>query len=327
MTLIVTDTYEQVNGVSTTYKNMVIQSDYTIAVLHPGMFKYTSARLYPEVQICTQPLEVWKTLKKLQPPSMHIATEGVLGIVARHYCRHYKIPYTTAYHTKFPEFLKEIAHVPEFITYAFLRWFHKGSKAILTTTKTMCQELTEHGFKNAVSWTRGVNLEELGEGRVTSNLSHATKPLLLSVGRVSKEKNLDVFCQLNKNKYRLRMVGDGPYLEELKAKYPWVEFAGYKHGKELGQEYADADCMVFTSHTDTFGLVMIESMCMGTPVAAFKVTGPTDAIHLGQTGYYNKNLNRAITDALDLDRELVMHHARQEWSWANAYKIFHHYTK
>jgi len=320
MNLIVTDTFEQVNGVSTTYKNILKLSPGQLHILHPGMFKWTSFSVYPEVQICTEPVKVWKTIKELTPTHVHIATEGVMGVVARTYCEYHNVPYTTAYHTKFPDFLYELAHVPKGITWAFLRWFHKHATAVLTTTETMCMELYEQRITNAVSWTRGVDVELFGQPR-TEQIQHE-KPVLVSVGRVSREKNLDAFCKLDTNKFQLQLVGDGPYLEELKQKYPNVEFLGYKHGYELGQIYANADCMVFTSLTDTFGLVMIESMSMGTPVAAYPVTGPTDAITHGTTGFYYEDLNKAINECLSLDRDIVAVAAHNKWSWQQAHDIF-----
>jgi glycosyltransferase involved in cell wall biosynthesis len=320
MKLIVADTYDQVNGVSTTYKNIMKLAEDDLHLMHPGLFKWKSSEIYPEVQLCVEPVKVWNAIKKLNPERIHIATEGMMGLVARTYCKWYGVPYTTAYHTKFPDFMKELLGIPMWATWAFVRWFHKGSSCVLTTTTTMCMELEMHGFKNVEAWTRGVDTEALGEARTSTVLR--TKPILISAGRVSKEKNLDVFCQLDTDRYQLRVVGDGPYRAELEAKYPQVEFVGYKHGRELGQAYADGDVFVFTSLTDTFGLVMIEAMSMGTPVAAFDVTGPVDAVTQRVTGHCYNNLNLAIKNSLMLNRREVAEFARNHWTWDHAYNIF-----
>ena len=316
--LIVTDTYEQVNGVSNTYKNLLKISKEKIDIIHPGQFKWRPSPLYPEVQLCTEPLKVYKHIKGLKPKHIHIATEGMLGLMARIYCERHSVPYTTSFHTKFPEFLKKIAHIPECITYSYERWFHKHSQTILVPTQGMKEELEENGFENQIDvWTRGVAKELIAPKRT------ATKdPVrLLSVGRVSKEKSLDEVCMLS-DKYHITVVGDGPYKQTLEGRYPKVDFVGYKFGEELAKIYADHDVFVFPSRTDTFGIVMIESLCNGTPVAAYDVTGPKDVIQNGITGYLGNDLEENIRLCLELDCAKIKRSAVKEWSWEKALDIF-----
>ena len=202
------------------------------------------------------------------------------------------------------------------ITNWLLGKFHSG--LVLTTTQSMVNELKENNigkFQYAIS--RGVNSNMFINPRHTHTLY---KPKLVSVGRVSREKNLDVFCQLS-DKYHLTVVGDGPYLSELKSKYPNVMFTGMLHGCDLVNCYRSSDVMVFTSLTDTFGLVMIESMYTGTPVAAFNVTGPIDVIDNGITGYMGEDLNKSIEHCLVLDRKTCSDFARDKWTWSNTWKI------
>ena len=315
--LIVSDTYDQVNGVSNTYKNLIRESQYTIEILHPGMFTNIRAPLYPEVQLVVNPREVYLAIKRLEPRQIHIATEGVMGLVARSYCKNHSIPYTTSYHTKWPEFFNRLAHIPESWIWPYVRWFHKHSKCLLVPTQSVKDELQDKGFNNKIeTWTRGVS-EELIASKRTKNI----QPRLLSVGRISKEKGLDDVCRLS-NKYQVTVVGDGPYLNELKEKYPKVIFPGYKFGRELAEYYASHDCFVFPSRVDTFGIVIIEALCNGTPVAAYKVTGPQDIIRNGETGYLGENLEHNIELCLQLNCSIIKSKSIKEWSWTKCLKIF-----
>lgn len=318
--LIITDTYEQVNGVSNTYKNIEKIADIELKIIHPGNFKWRSAPGYPEVQLITEPLKAYQHIKELGNlyDRVHIATEGPLGLLARMYCEKHDKEYTTSYHTKFPEFIKKLMYIPEFLTYGYERWFHKHSKAIYVPTQSVKQELEDNGFKNEIIvWTRGVAKELIATNRT------ATKdPVkLLSVGRVSKEKNLERVCELS-DKYHVTVVGDGPYRQTLEKKYPKVEFVGYKFGKELAKIYADHDVFVFPSKTDTFGIVIIEALCNGTPVAAYDVTGPKDIVRQNIDGFLGSDLELNIRLCLDLDCAKIKDHAVKEWSWQKCWKIF-----
>lgn len=316
--LIVSDTFDQVNGVANTYKNLIKESKEYINILHPGLFKTIKAPYYPEVQLVVDPWKVYGAIKKINPEHLHIATEGVMGLVARQYCTNNNITYTTSYHTKWPEFMRKIIGIPETWSWHWVRWFHKNSKSILVPTPEVKRELEAHGFKNRIAvWTRGVAKELIASNRTANQ-----NPIkLLSVGRVSKEKNLDEVCRLS-DKYQVTIVGDGPYRQALEEKYPNVTFVGYKFGEELAKIYADHDVFVFPSRVDTFGIVMIESLCNGTPVAAYNVTGPKDVIRHGETGYLGENLEENIRLCLSLDCSIIKSTSVKEWSWANCLKVF-----
>ena len=319
--LVITDNLrDQINGVVTTFKNIEVlaRSDgFNVVYIDPGQFPHCSCPGYPEVKL-SWPWAIGKKIQAAKADHIHIATEGPLGFAARIYCDLHRLKYNTSYHTKFPEFLNKMYKIPECITYAYMRWFHKHSGRVLTTTQTMVDELKSHGFDGDIRpWTRGVN-----RSIFTSKLrgKTASKPILLSVGRVSKEKGLDDFCKLEYDAVKV-VVGDGPYRAELQEKYPDVCFAGAKFGEELALYYANADVFVFTSRTDTFGIVIIEALACGTPVAAYPVPGPIDILENGVTGYMSTNLKNNIDNCLKLDRKLV-EQASHKWSWANCWTIF-----
>jgi glycosyltransferase involved in cell wall biosynthesis len=316
---IVTDAWlPQVNGVVTTLTNIVKQAEsegWEVLVIHPGMFPTISAPKYPEIRL-SWACGVKKRIESFSPDHLHIATEGPLGLAARISYR--REQYTTAYHTQWAPFLKDIICIPKSITWKFVRWFHEHGK-VMVPTPSIQQELIDHGIKSdVVLFGRGVDLTLLNP---TITHKPNKKPVLLSVGRISVEKNLDVFCQLDTNKYDLVVVGDGPYLPKLKEKYPHIRFTGMLKGTDLANEYIAADCMVFTSVKDTFGIVIIESQCMGTPVAAYPVKGPIDVIQ-NNTGSMNLNLETAIENALMLDRNECAKAARQHYSWSSSWQQF-----
>jgi glycosyltransferase involved in cell wall biosynthesis len=228
------------------------------------------------------------------------------------------IPHNTAYHTKFPEGLKKLFGIPEFVTWRFVRWFHKHSGRVLTTTDSMVTELQAHGFDGEViSWTRGVDRDIFHP----AHRVQTTSRYLLCVSRVSKEKNLEAFFEMDFPGYLKIMVGDGPMLETYKKQYPDVHFTGFRTGVDLARYYANAEVFVFPSRWETFGIVMIEAMACGTPVAAFPVQGPEDVVDEGVTGCLNDDLKQAVRDALMLDRQRVWEGSAR-WSWERAWDIF-----
>ena len=320
--LIVTDNLpNQINGVVTTYKNIeacATVDGYNVVYIHPGRYGYVDCPMYNEVKI-TYPRKIGKTIKEINPDHIHIATEGPLGLSARKYLTKLGIRYNTAYHTNFPEGIKKLLGVPEAITWAYVRWFHKHAGKVLTTTDTMVKDLQSHGFDGEIiSWTRGVDREIFYP---SVNRVKTMHPVLVCVSRVSKEKNLEDFFNIQYIGARKIMVGDGPMLEEYRAKYPDVEFVGAKRGIELGDYYRMADVFVFPSRWETFGLVMIESMACGTPVAAYPCQGPLDVVDEGVTGCMNDDLKQAVKDALMLDRTKVWEGSAR-WTWEKAWKIF-----
>ena len=319
--LIVTDNLpDQINGVVTTYKNIeacAVRDGYSIDYLDPRSFSHIDCPGYNEVKI-SYPRNLGKKIEKINPDHIHIATEGPLGLWARAYLSKRSIRHNTAYHTKFPEGLHKLFGIPEFLTWRFVRWFHKHSGKVLTTTDTMVKDLKDHGFDSeVVSWTRGVD-RDIFNPTLRKDLP---AKYLLCVSRVSKEKNLEEFLKLDYPGYQKIMVGDGPMLETYKKQYPNVHFTGFKTGTDLARYYANAEVFVFPSMWETFGIVMIESMACGTPVAAFPCDGPKDVIEQGVTGFMNESLSDAIDGCLQLNRDRVLK-GSQRWSWDNAWKIF-----
>lgn len=315
---IVTDAWDQVNGVVTTLTNLIREAEadgWEVMVIHPALFPNRAAPGYPEIKLCW-PWGVRKMVRKFDPDHLHIATEGPLGLMARISFRRWS--YTTAYHTQWAQYLKRLFRVPESLTWRFVRWFHQHGK-VMVPTESIRQELIQNGIRaEVVLFGRGVDLSML-----KPYITHTKnpRPRLLSAGRVSKEKNLDAFCQLDRDRYDLVMVGDGPYLQTLMRQYPWVQFLGMLRGPDLANEYVRADCTVFTSHTDTFGLVIIEAQCLGTPVAAYPVKGPVDVM-LPETGAMDPDINRAISAALLLDRGICAKIAQDRYNWPAAWRQF-----
>jgi glycosyltransferase involved in cell wall biosynthesis len=321
--LIITDNLQdQINGVVTTYKNIehyALLDGYHVDYLDPRRFRYVDCPKYNQVKL-SWPHQMGEKIKEIDPDHIHIATEGPLGLFARIYLTKLGIRYNTAYHTRFPEGLKKIVNMPESISWSYLRWFHKHCGKILVPTESIKRELLEKSFTNEiVSWTRGVDREVFLPRLDKTN--GTTMPLLVCVSRVSKEKSLELFFEMQYPGARKIMVGDGPMLEEYKKKYSDVEFVGFKTGSELVDYYANADVFVFPSSWETFGIVMIEAMACGTPVAAFPTTGPIDIIDQGITGYMDLDLATAVKNCLQLDRTQVEFYSRK-WDWKNAWQIF-----
>jgi glycosyltransferase involved in cell wall biosynthesis len=321
--LIITDnTQDQINGVVTTFRNIeapASRDGYNIVYLDPGQFRHFNCLGYPEVKI-SWPWRIGKKIQALRPDHIHIATEGPLGLAARCWLDRHDWLYNTSYHTKFPEFLKKIYHVPEAVTYWYVRWFHKHSGKVLTTTRTMVEDLRQHGFRgDLIPWTRGVDRTVFRSDLRAETV--AGRPILVNVGRVSREKGLDDFCELEYPGATKIIVGDGPYRRDLERRYPDVIFAGVKVGRELAEYYANADVFVFPSVNDTFGVVIIEALACGTPVAAYPVPGPQDIIEQGITGHMSNDLRTSVDVCLGLDRARVESQSLC-WTWDNCWQIF-----
>ena len=316
--LVVTDNVQdQINGVVTTFKNLedhASRDGYSVVYIDPREFPNFACPGYPEVRL-SWPHGISKKIKALQPDFIHIATEGPVGLFARWWCERNIIPYNTSYHTDFPKFLKTMYKIPVNWTYWYLRWFHKNSHRVLVTTQTIKQDLASHGFERMIIWTRGVDRSLTPAPR-----EERVRPMLLNVGRVSAEKGLDKLACLQDD-YTLVIIGDGPYMKEARRLLPKAYFIGYKQGQELVNYYHNADVFVFPSSTDTFGLVMIEAMAQGTPVAAFPVQGPIDIIDPDLNGYMDWNLKRAVELCLPLDRDAVKL-SSDIWCWRRCWQIF-----
>ena len=259
-----------------------------------------------------------RMIENSRPCVIHIATEGPLGFTARQYCVKRGIPFTTAFHTKFPEYLNARFKVPVQWTYAAMRWFHKPSRSIMVATPTVERELISFGFKNIKRWSRGVDTNLFRPG--DKAFFDLPRPVSLYVGRVAVEKNIEAFLALDHPGSKV-VVGDGPKLQHLKEKYPDVLFAGVKEGEELARHFAAADVFVFPSLTDTFGLVLLEALACGVPVAAYPVAGPLDVIGTEPVGCLNEDLGTAVKTALTVPPEKCRAHA-ERFSWSASVSQF-----
>ncbi len=316
---IVSDAWEpQINGVVTTLKRTceeLATLGHRAEVIGPDRFRTLPCPGYRSIRLALWPASrLTRLLDDLAPDAIHIATEGPLGQAARRYCLDRGLDFTTAYHTQFPEYLALRTPIPARWTYAGVRRFHAAAARTMVATPSQQAALEQHGFRNLVRWSRGVDTA-LFRPRDKAYLV-APRPISMFMGRVAVEKNLDAFLKLDLPGSKF-VVGDGPALASLRERYPTVRFTGFKHGEELAQHLAAADVFVFPSRTDTFGLVLLEAMACGVPVAAYPVTGPKDVVVQGVTGVLHEDLAHAIRQALRLDPEDCVAHART-YSWRNA---------
>jgi len=300
---VVTDAWRpQTNGVvrtlSTTVE-MATRLGHELIVIEPGQFRTFPCPTYPEIRLALMP---WRTLgqrlKAFGPDAIHIATEGPLGAAARSWCLRNRRPFTTSYHTRFPEYVRARVPIPLAVSYAHLRRFHGAAARTLVATPTMQRQLESMGFTNLVRWSRGVDLDLFHPRR--KDFLDLPRPVFLYCGRVAVEKNVEDFLKLDLPGTKV-VVGDGPARTGLEAKYPGTCFAGYRFGEELARYVAAADVFVFPSRTDTFGLVLLEAMASGVPVAAYPVTGPVDVVRNGSTGVLADDLRAAALAALKIN--------------------------
>lgn len=321
--LIVSDAWHpQINGVVRTLEWMVREAPkfgVDLQVLGPARFRTMPMPSYPEIRLAlAHPRSIRRAIRAEAPQAIHIATEGPLGSVARRFCIKHGLGFTTSYHTRFPEYLAARLPVPESWSYAHMRRFHNAATACMVATPSLDEELAAKGFKNLVRWSRGVDLERYFP-RPAVKLPYPG-PIFVYVGRVAVEKNLEAFLDLDLPGTKL-IVGGGPALESLKARYSQAVFVGPKVGEELAEYYAGSDVFVFPSRTDTFGIVLLEAAASGLPVAAFPVTGPKDVITDPKVGVLREDLQAACLAALDLKREDCAAFA-QNHSWHESAKAF-----
>jgi glycosyltransferase involved in cell wall biosynthesis len=312
----------QVNGVVNTLRETITclrQKGFEVLLLGPHDCKTVACPTYPEIRLAWRPYTyIAKRLEAFCPDYIHISTEGPMGLAARRYCRHHQLQFTTAYHTRFPEYLHARFKLPQAITYALLRWFHGASKSMLVPTQKVQASLQQQGFTNTALWGRGVDTQHFSPG--TRHKNHTAPPVFLYVGRVAVEKNIDAFLALDLPGKKV-VVGDGPMRKILEQRYLDVQFLGAKNRQELPAIYRQADVFVFPSKTDTFGLVLIEAMACGVPVAAFPVAGPTDVVADGVSGALDDDLGLACERALLLCRETTRAYALR-FSWEAATQQF-----
>lgn len=314
--------HPQVNGVVRTYQRLseeVQAFDSRLSILSPSDFRSFAFPLYPEIRLALpDQKKAARLIEEADADYIHIATEGPVGRMARRFCLRKGRTFTTSYHTKFPEYLEALARVPTQWTYRALRTFHNAGAGTMVATASLAEDLEARGFDNILPWTRGVDTELFKPRDV--RLFGAENPVFLYVGRVSKEKNVRAFLDLDLPGRKV-VVGDGPQKQVLERDYPEVTFTGAKTGEELARHYASADVFVFPSLTDTFGLVVLEAMASGVPVAAFPVTGPIDVIEHGVSGIVGDDLKSSALQALNLDRRSVQRHA-ERYSWRQATERF-----
>ena len=317
--LLATDAWSpQVNGVVITLGRTVRELEaagHRIEVIGPDRFRTIPCPSYPEIRLALAPFARFAALARaFAPDTVHIATEGPLGQAARRWCLAERLAFTTAYHTRFPEYVRARVRLPVAFTYAWLRRFHAPSRAVMVPTRSIRDDLDARGFRNLALWSRGVDTDVFRPGPRLPNGWRA--PVFMYVGRVAVEKNLDAFLGLDLPGTKV-VVGDGPQRTELQSRHPRAIFTGARHGEDLAAHFRSADVFVFPSRTDTFGLVLLEAMASGTPVAAFPVPGPIDVVAPGRSGVLDDDLHAAALAARGLDRALVRDCAL-EYSWQRA---------
>jgi glycosyltransferase involved in cell wall biosynthesis len=320
---LITDAWRpQINGVVTTLSTVaerLAAAGHSIDLITPDQFRNWPCPTYPEIRLalgCGQSLR--RRLDTWCPDAIHIATEGPLGLAARAYCQRRGLPFTTSFHTLFAEYVNVRTGLPLSWGYRFLAWFHNAGARAMTATPSLVEELRQRGFRNPVLWSRGVNTELFRPLR--EKLLPGPGPRMVYVGRVAVEKNIEAFLSLDApgTKY---VIGDGPQRREMQQKYPEVFYLGYKQGEDLARHLASADVFVFPSLTDTFGLVMLEALACGVPVAAFPVRGPLDVILSEKVGCLDEDLGQAVARALTLSREDCRQYALG-YTWEHCARLF-----
>ncbi|MGD8999767.1 MAG: glycosyltransferase family 1 protein [Granulosicoccaceae bacterium] len=317
----------QTNGVVTTLNKtaaILEKEGHEIEFITPQGFKTIPMPGYPSIRLALRPYnKIAERLDDCCPDAIHIATEGPIGAATRKYCLKYRLPFTTSYHTQFPEYIRLRVPIPLWLTYSFLRRFHSKAQRTMVPSQSMQQRLSDRGFRNVVVWGRGVDADLFKP--TDKGLLKDERPVFMYVGRVAIEKNIEAFLQLDLPGAKY-VVGDGPDMQVLQQKYPDAVYTGFLYGHELANHLAAADVFVFPSLTDTFGVVMLEAMACGTPVAAFPVTGPTDVVIDGVTGCLNSDLREAALEATKLDPANARAYALAH-SWQDCTRQFFNYLE
>ena len=323
LTLVTDAWHPQVNGVVTTLSTLVkhlTEIGIAVDVIQPNDYPNVPLPSYPEIRLAVKTADLHQRIRDFKPDALHIATEGTLGWKARRFALKNDWPFTSSYHTQYPEYVRARWPIPLKLSYAILKRFHSAASRTFVPSQSMQQLLQQAEFKNLVMMTRGVDEQVFNPAR-KKELAYA-RPIMLYVGRVAPEKNIEAFLDLDLPGTKL-IVGDGPQKTDLQNRYPEVVFAGIQKGAELAEFYASADVFVFPSKTDTFGVVNIEAISCGTPVAAYPVTGPKDIITEGTNGALDEDLEQAILSALKLSTNPEQISASiPEYSWQTAAQQF-----
>jgi len=320
--LVATDAWHpQVNGVVRTLTHMAEAATafgVEVSFLTPQSFRTVAMPSYPDLRLALPGrVNIARLIADACPDSIHIATEGPIGLLVRRYCRQHQLPFTTSFHTRFPEYISARLPIPESWIWAALRWFHGASEAVMAATPALASELRARGFRNVVLWPRGVDAGQFYPRAVDLGLP---RPVFLCVGRVAVEKNLEAFLELDLPGTKV-IVGDGPARAALARNYPRAVFLGARHGEQLAEAYAAADVFVFPSKTDTFGLVLLEALASGLPVAAFPVTGPRDVIGNHPVGALNEDLRIACLAAVTISPQACLEFAKRH-TWEASARSF-----
>jgi glycosyltransferase involved in cell wall biosynthesis len=315
---LITDAWKpQVNGVVRTLASVtehLSRFGHEVELIAPDQFTSFPCPTYSEIRLALAgPRQVGRRIERFAPDAIHIATEGPLGWAARHWCMRRGLAFTTAYHTQFPEYVARRTGLPAGLFWPLIRRFHQPSSTIMVATQTIRNELAAQGIGPLAHWSRGVDVATFQPDHAPPDLFFKLpRPIQLYVGRVAVEKNIEAFLA-NDHPGPKVVVGDGPALQSLKARFPETHFLGRRMGDALAACYAGADVFVFPSRTDTFGLVMIEALACGTPVAAYPVAGPRDVLS-PEAGAMSESLEAAIAGALELRRESCLAYGRS-FSW------------
>lgn len=332
---IATDAWHpQVNGVVRSIaktKDGLEAAGHDILMVTPERFRTIPCPTYPEIRLALGARRaIARMLDRYRPDVVHISTEGPIGWAVRRWCIRNKRAFTTCFHTRFPDYVAVRTGIPEKWIWPMMRRFHNAAERTFVATPTLEAELTARGIRNVHIWPRGVDLTQFGPRKpFHPAMKDLAGPILLNVGRVAPEKNLEAFLSLDTAGSKV-IVGDGPALADLKERFPDAVFLGALHGEELASAYASADLFVFPSRTDTFGLVIIEAMASGLPVAAFPVAGPQDILGPGDCGMHggtasvgalDERLDRAIARALWADPAACISEARY-YSWERCTEQF-----
>lgn len=311
--VIVTDAWTpQVNGVVRTLSSVraeLERAGHSVTVISPDLFVTLPCPTYPEIRLALPlPRAVGRMIEAATPDAVHLATEGPLCLAARHWCCRRGLPFSTAYHTNFPEYVESRIGLPARLFWPYFRWFHGSANVVLASTPSIRRTLRQAGIAHTLHWGRGVDLSLFSpEGSRNPAMTALEGPVQLYVGRVAVEKNIEAFLTLDTPGTKV-VVGDGPAREALTLRFPEAHFLGMLSGDALAAAYRAADVLVFPSLTDTFGLVMIEAMACGTPVAAYPVTGPVDIVP-PQVGCLDPDLGQAVHGALTRDRQACADYA------------------
>ncbi|MBY3194927.1 glycosyltransferase family 4 protein [Rhizobium laguerreae] len=320
--VIVTDAWHpQVNGVVRSIENTnreLAKMGVEVSMVTPERFNSIPCPTYPEIRLSIANYRrIAREIEKHNPSYVHIATEGPLGLTARRWCLRKRMPFSTSYHTRFPEYVSARLPIPQSWLYAFVRWFHNGGAGCMVATPSLARELSARGIKNLMPWTRGIDATQFHPMPLQDEPFGLPRPIFMTVGRVALEKNLPAFLDLDLPGSKV-VVGDGPARAELEQRYPEVHFTGVQFGEDLAKTYAQADVFVFPSLTDTFGNTILEALASGVPVAAYPVTGPLDIIgEDSEVGALDQNLQAACLAALSASRDKARELAMQ-YSWEAA---------